>query len=92
MFAEKQYLWDIRRKTKLNQRAKKKLKKPVTQNRENIGTKVIAGNNVHIQQTVRRDFHKQQIYGRATTLKPIVSQMNAKQRLQWWYELTFVEC
>ncbi|GFX19353.1 DDE_3 domain-containing protein [Trichonephila clavipes] len=35
--------------------------------------------------SVRRHLHKQNIYGREAVLKPLITDINPKRRLQWYY-------
>lgn len=76
------------RKCVLSDRDRRALRKIVTKTKKTTAAKVTAEMNVVLKnpvstKTIRRELHKQGIYGRAAIQKPFISDANACNRKKW---------
>jgi len=73
------------RKTKLNERNRRTLKRIMSKNHRTAAARVTAKLNIHLEdpvssQTVRRELHKSNIHGRAAIVKPLITENKSKKR------------
>ena len=79
------------RKKKLNSRERRYLKCTVTGDRRVSAVKVTATINATLKKpistpTIRRELHTQNLYARAAIAKPLITKVNASNRLAWCNE------
>jgi transposase len=79
------------RKEKLSERDRRVLKRIVRSKKKTTAAKVTAELNQHLDSpvstiTVRRYLHKENIYGRTAIPKPLVTDANAKRRVEWCHK------
>jgi transposase len=76
------------RKSTMTERDSHTLRRNVLKNHRTTVAQVTAELNIHLEdpvstKTVRRDFHKSNIHGRAATAKPLITESNAQMRKRW---------